>query len=1048
MRKAIFTITLILAFASANAQIVADHTAVDDFDSIPQQYIDSVMTMLVDFSGESHSYGYRHGISLLEMIDPTFQAMTYSNDAPPADTDQYLRIGRHMTMGEDYFFSQEKIADLKADITSQNNTGNPFDIMGFGWCWDMTWHNDPGGVLDPVYNVHWAGSSEGGPQGDMRWGLDSDDQVLTGNSVSMDTYLEAVESYIQYCSDNAYTTRWVFTTGPVESVSGTENGFQREIKHDYIRAYVEADTSRILFDYADILCWSNSGDQYLAEWNDGGSLRPHAQIHPENMMDYDDSWSLVPHTEDGDHIGEAGALRLAKAMWWMLARISGWEGVPVLVSEITISPEGGLTEVTYGDSLRLTTAVLPEDARNKDVSWSVIAGTGSATISSLGVLTAGDPGTVTVVASAIDQSGVADSLQLTIADPILVSSITIVPAGAVTEIPFGGSLQYSASILPLDATNDSIAWSVTDGTGSAIISDQGLLMAGNPGTVTVVATAIDGSGTTANIQLTIAEPPVQVSTITVSAEGGAALVLTGETLQYSAEVLPVDAANKDISWSVTNGSGTASITSEGLLAAGNPGDVTIVASAQDGSGVSGSAVLSVQEPLIPVSSVELSSAGNVTQLESGEDLQLSVTVLPVNATNLGINWSVINGTGTAFITSEGLLTAGNPGSVAVVASSLDGSAVSDTFYLTISSPVIQVSGITVSAAGDQTSLESGSTLQFSADVLPQDASNKEIDWSISGGTGTATISGDGLLTAGNPGLVTVLATAMDGSYTRGNIVLTITDPVVMVTSISLSSGGDVTEMKSGTSLQFSATVLPSGATNTELAWSVIEEAGTASVTGTGLLTAGNPGNVTVVATSQDGSVVSGSFSLSITSPVIEVSDISISADEGVSVLEEGEMVQLYASVSPSNAGNRSLLWTVATDTKSSGTGTVTPEGMFIALSEGEADVFAVAQDGSGVFDMITLTVTLTGPVAIRENESETLILYPNPGKGQFFLNPGDMDVELVQVLGANGAVILERIPGAAEQLIELDLSGQQNGLFFVKVFSGDRFFVKRAILTR
>jgi hypothetical protein len=31
------------------------------------------------------------------------------------------------------------------------------------------------------------------------------------------------------------------------------------------------------------------------------------------------------YAEDGDHIGERGALRLAKAMWWMLARIAGWE---------------------------------------------------------------------------------------------------------------------------------------------------------------------------------------------------------------------------------------------------------------------------------------------------------------------------------------------------------------------------------------------------------------------------------------------------------------------------------------------------------------------------------------------------------------------------------------------------------------------------------------------------------------------------------------------------------------------------------------------------
>ena len=26
-----------------------------------------------------------------------------------------------------------------------------------------------------------------------------------------------------------------------------------------------------------------------------------------------------------DHIGELGAVRLAKAMWWMLARMAGWQ---------------------------------------------------------------------------------------------------------------------------------------------------------------------------------------------------------------------------------------------------------------------------------------------------------------------------------------------------------------------------------------------------------------------------------------------------------------------------------------------------------------------------------------------------------------------------------------------------------------------------------------------------------------------------------------------------------------------------------------------------
>ena len=312
-------------------QIIADHMVVDNYDKIPQQYIDKVKKMLVDLAGESHSSGYRIGLNLLELKDTRYQVTTYDGSVP-VYSDQYLRLGRHTAVGEAAFYTtQAAINAYKTHITNQNNSGNPYSVIGFGWCWDMHWVNAPGGTKDPVHNVRWAGSSEGGPNGNLRWGLDAGDQALTGNSVSMDTYLAAVEQYIQHCVSNSYTTKVIFTTGPVdneyENTAGTETGFQRELKHDYIRAYVAANNTRILFDYADILCWNNGGVKNMTTWNDGGTNRQHANIHPDNMKDYDGSWNIIAHTEDGDHIGEVGALRLAKAMWWLLARMAGWDGI-------------------------------------------------------------------------------------------------------------------------------------------------------------------------------------------------------------------------------------------------------------------------------------------------------------------------------------------------------------------------------------------------------------------------------------------------------------------------------------------------------------------------------------------------------------------------------------------------------------------------------------------------------------------------------------------------------------------------------------------------
>jgi hypothetical protein len=151
----------------------------------------------------------------------------------------------------------------------------------------------------------------------------------------MDTYLGATQQYSDHCQTNGYPTKVFFTTGPVDGGGNTdENGYQRHLKHEHIRNYVNANTSRVLFDYPDILCWSNAGQQQTTDWTDhGGTARTYQVIHADNMKD------LAGNDDDSvGHIGEQGALRLAKALWWMLARLAGWDGVPANALQLYASP--------------------------------------------------------------------------------------------------------------------------------------------------------------------------------------------------------------------------------------------------------------------------------------------------------------------------------------------------------------------------------------------------------------------------------------------------------------------------------------------------------------------------------------------------------------------------------------------------------------------------------------------------------------------------------------------------------------------------------------
>jgi len=65
------------------------------------------------------------------------------------------------------------------------------------------------------------------------------------------------------------------------------------------------------------------------------------------------------------------------------------------------------------------------------------------------------------------------------------------------------------------------------------------------------------------------------------------------------------------------------------------------------------------------------------------------------------------------------------------------------------------------------------TAQYAAEVTPADVDNDEVEWSVENGTGEATISATGLLTAVADGTIIVRATAKDGSVVKGELTVTI-----------------------------------------------------------------------------------------------------------------------------------------------------------------------------------------------------------------------------------------------------------------------------------
>ncbi|HQB27696.1 MAG TPA: Ig-like domain-containing protein, partial [Paludibacter sp.] len=657
----------LLFFGSAeflSAQIIADHSVVDSYDDIPEEWLNKVKQMLVWVPGMSHSLGYQNGVRLLALYDSRFASYIWNSDPPPSYSNSYLRLGRPYMSSVNFWTTD--IGTYCGEMYKQQIAGNPYTAVINGWSYESTWNNPPGGGVDPVYNIHWAGDVGG-----LRWGLDAADQSLTGNPVCMDTYISAINTYNAYFSNHGMVTRAIFSTGVVDENAGTENGFQRELKNKHIRDYVNAHSGTILFDYADILVYSNNGERYQAAWNDNGSLRYHDQIHPENKLDYNASWAIVDENDaDGDHIGEVGALRLAKALWWMLARIAGWDGGEgsVPVTGITVTGAGGASTITQNKgTLALTATVTPANATNKTVTWSIINGTGQATINSSGVVTAVSNGTVTARATANDGSGVYGQLVITISGQVIpVSGITVTGAGGASTITQNkGTLALTATVTPANATNKTVTWSIINGTGQATINSSGVVTAVSNGTVTARATANDGSGVYGQLVITISGQIIPVSGITVTGAGGASTISQNKgTLALTATVTPANATNKTVTWSIINGTGQATINSSGVVTAVSNGTVTARATANDGSGVYGQLVITISGQVIPVSGITVTGAGGASTITQDKGtLALSATVTPANATNKTVTWSINNGTGQATINSSGVVTAVSNGTV-------------------------------------------------------------------------------------------------------------------------------------------------------------------------------------------------------------------------------------------------------------------------------------------------------------------------------------------------------------------------------------------------
>ncbi|MEN4006590.1 MAG: Ig-like domain-containing protein [Methanobacterium sp.] len=419
---------------------------------------------------------------------------------------------------------------------------------------------------------------------------------------------------------------------------------------------------------------------------------------------------------------------------------------------------------------------------------------------------------------------------------------------------------------------------------------------------------------------------------------GPANVTIGTTATFNASAIPGNASLGNVSWASSNttvGTVAPAIGNTTIFTAHALGTTTITALTTP-TGIAPTHSANITVTVIPVPTrigiTITPPTANVTVLRS---LNFTATAIPAGAPPPpgAPTWSVTNLT-VGTITPAGLFTATN------VTGTTDVIALWGAYTARATVTVVpKLTGISVTPP--TATVPVNGTLNFNATGLPPGAVLGNVTWTVSP-AGRGNITAAGLFTAHTVGPATITAT-FGGISGTANV--TVVPALTGITIAPLTPSVVV----NGT-LNFTAAATPANATLPPVIWAVTVPA-VGTITPGGVFTALAPGTTLVTATG-------GNFTANTTVTVTPVpppvlTGISVSPVTPT-VIVNGTL-NFDASPIPIGAPFGHVTWAVTPAVR----GTITPAGLFTALTPGVANVTASFGNFTG-----TTTVTVVPPLTV------------------------------------------------------------------------------------
>ena len=249
--------------------------------------------------------------------------------------------------------------------------------------------------------------------------------------------------------------------------------------------------------------------------------------------------------------------------------------------------------------------------------------------------------------------------------------------------------------------------------------------------------------------------PKTVYATSITAKNVPSKINAGDTATLEASVYPSNAEDKTISWESSDSS-VLVVSSAGKLTAVGVGTATITA--KTSRGTSKKFTITVNE----VMAESISLADNESEILLGESKTLECKFTPENTTDKTVVWTTSDDS-VISVSEDGEITANKLGMATITATHKE---LTDSIEIEVKP--IDAESIEIILPDDtetndegQAKVNKGSEIQLKAEVLPENTTYKEIEWSVSDET-IATIDENGVLTANATGTITVIATVKSG----------------------------------------------------------------------------------------------------------------------------------------------------------------------------------------------------------------------------------------------------------------------------------------------